>query len=104
LTIGGAALSHRSAAEHWGLLDRIEGPTEVTIAGDGGRTKRRAIRLHRSVTLDAADVTIHRRIPVTKPGRTICDLRRRAGEAELRLSWSSNSSSSAARIAYRDPR
>jgi very-short-patch-repair endonuclease len=82
-----AALSHRSAAALWGLLDSDSGGVDVTVQGDAGRTSRRGIRVHRSVSLTAADVTILRRIPVTKPARTIADLRRmvssRPGQANI---------------------
>jgi very-short-patch-repair endonuclease len=73
-----ATLSHRSAAVLWGLLDPVGSAIDVTIKGSAGRSKRRGIRLHRSVSLTAADVTVSRGIPVTKPARTIADLRRMA--------------------------
>lgn len=72
----GAALSHRSAAQLWGLLPAGDGPVDVSLAGDGGRTRRRGIRPHRSLTLLPALVTIRSGIPVTTPARTISDLRR----------------------------
>lgn len=72
----GAALSHRSAAELWGLLRTDNGPVDVSIPGDGGRGRRSGIRLHRSLTLLPASVTIRSGIPVTTPARTIADLRR----------------------------
>jgi very-short-patch-repair endonuclease len=88
----GAAVSHRSAAELWGLLQLREGPVDVSILGDGGRRRRVGIRIHRSVSFLPADVTLRSGIPVTTPARTIADLRRavtarRAGallERELR--------------------
>lgn len=71
----GVVLSHRSAAALWRL-----GPAtrlvEVTIASDAGRKRRNGIRLHRSLTLSPADVTRRAGIPVTKPARTLTDLRR----------------------------
>ena len=76
-----AARSHRSASALWGLLDPASGAVEVTIPGDMGRSRRRGIRLHRSTTLAAADVTIRRGIPVTKPSRTIRDLKRLASSS-----------------------
>lgn len=72
----GAALSHRSAAELWGLLRSGNGPVDVTIPGDGGKRKRGGIRLHRSRLLLPAAVTSRNGIPVTTPARTIADLRR----------------------------
>jgi very-short-patch-repair endonuclease len=49
---------------------------DIAVSGDGGRGRRRGIRLHRSLTLSSADVTLQRGIPVTTPARTISDLRR----------------------------
>lgn len=72
----GAALSHLSAAQLWGLLPCSEGPADVSVPGDGGRAKRSGIRLHRSLTLLPASVTLRRGIPVTTPAGTISDLRR----------------------------
>jgi very-short-patch-repair endonuclease len=71
----GAVLSHRSAAALWRI-----GPgtqlTEVTLPSSSGRAARQGIRLHRSLTLSPADVTRRAGIPVTKPARTLTDLRR----------------------------
>lgn len=78
----GAVLSHRSAAALWGFLPLERpgvgprGPADVTVSGSSGRRKRNGIRLHRSRTLSTADVTVRSRIPVTKPARTLEDLRR----------------------------
>src|SRR6187455_903550 len=41
----GATLSHRSAAELWGLLPHRNGRIDVTVPGKGGRRSRRGIRL-----------------------------------------------------------
>lgn len=72
----GAALSHRSAAELWGLLSSREGPVDVSIRGDGGRARRSGIRLHRSHLLLPGSVALRGGIPVTTPAKTIADLRR----------------------------
>jgi very-short-patch-repair endonuclease len=88
----GAVLSHRSAAALWEILkpdrragsrdDEIWGTVpgvavvDVTVAGNGGRAARKGIRLHRSLTLSPADVARRAGIPVTKPVRTLTDLRR----------------------------
>lgn len=72
----GASTSHRSAAELWGLLEPREGPIDVSVSGDGGKRQRRGIRLHRSLTLLPAHVTLRDGIPVTTPTRTIADLSR----------------------------
>lgn len=71
----GATISHRSAASLWGMLPTRSGPSDVTVLGCSGRARRRGIRVHRSRTLLLTDVTLHRGIPVTTPGRTIADLR-----------------------------
>jgi very-short-patch-repair endonuclease len=71
----GAAVSHRSALSLWSLLPASQAPCDVIVSGDGGRARRVGIRVHRSLTLMSTDVTLHRGIPVTTPGRTIADLR-----------------------------
>jgi very-short-patch-repair endonuclease len=71
----GAAVSHRSAASLWELLPITQAPSDVVVAGNGGRARRVGIRVHRSLTLISADVTLRRGIPVTTPARTIADLR-----------------------------
>lgn len=71
----GAAVSYRSALSLWGLLPTNQAPCDVIVAGNGGRARRAGIRVHRSLTLVPRDVTLHRGIPVTTPGRTIADLR-----------------------------
>lgn len=72
----GAAISHRSAAYLWNLLSVRDHPVDVIVRGDGGRTNRRGIRVHRSDLLTLTDVTLRHGIPVTTPARTIADLRR----------------------------
>ncbi|HWM64163.1 MAG TPA: DUF559 domain-containing protein [Solirubrobacterales bacterium] len=72
----GAAGSHRSAASLWGLLRVADGPVDVIAKGLGGRVRRKGIRIHRSRSLHASDVTLRHGIPVTTPARTISDLRR----------------------------
>jgi len=71
----GAALSHRSAAVLWELLSVRDGPSHVVVPGAGGRERRVGIRVHRSTSLRASDVTLRHGIPVTTPARTIADLR-----------------------------
>jgi very-short-patch-repair endonuclease len=70
----GIAISHRSAAELWDLLPPRGEPVDVTGPGDGGRKRRIGIRIHRSRTISAAEVTLRHGIPVTTPARTIADL------------------------------
>lgn len=70
-----AAVSHRSAAFLWGLTRYTDGPVDVIVHRVGGRAGRAGIRIHRSVSLTSGEVTIHRGIPVTRPARTVADLR-----------------------------
>jgi very-short-patch-repair endonuclease len=79
-----ALLSHRSAAELWGLLSPREGHVHVTVPGRGGRKKRAGIRLHRSPSLRRSATTRRKGIAVTRPARTLADLRRVATTDELR--------------------
>jgi very-short-patch-repair endonuclease len=72
----GAFLSHRSAAELWGLLSPGRGLLDVSVPGNGGRKRRGGVRIHRSRTLVPAETTRRHGIPVTDPTRTIHDLRR----------------------------
>lgn len=69
-------LSHGSAAALWGLLSPRPGAIDVSVAGEGGRNRRKGIRVHRSRTLTPSDITRRRGIAVTTPARTIMDLRR----------------------------
>lgn len=68
-------MSHRSALSLWGLLPDNQARCDVVVAGNGGRARRAGIRIHRSLSLATSDVTLHRRIPVTTPVRTVADLR-----------------------------
>jgi very-short-patch-repair endonuclease len=72
----GAALSHRSAAELWGLLPPRAGPVDVSVCGDGGRSGRTGVRIHRSQLLLPTAVTSRNGIPVTNAAKTIADLGR----------------------------
>jgi very-short-patch-repair endonuclease len=82
----GAVLSHLSAAELWGLRRRARrlseaggrgapDPVHITVPSTAGKRKQRGIVLHRSSTLTASDCTRHDGIPVTKPRRTLADIR-----------------------------
>jgi len=66
----GAVLSHRSAAELWGL--GAGGSVEVTVP-PGRSPKRPGIRVHRR-ELDRAHVIPWHEIPVTTPVRTLVDM------------------------------
>jgi len=71
----GAALSHRSAASHWGWLDATAGPVDISVPTHCGRASRPGIRLHRRRSLTSRQVVTRRHIPVTTPAQTIADLR-----------------------------
>lgn len=81
---GGAALSHTSAAELWGMLRSRRPPSpagvdvdvHVTSPTEAGRRRRQGVVSHRSRTLDSSQVTRRLGIPVTTPSRTLRDLRR----------------------------
>jgi very-short-patch-repair endonuclease len=84
LALGGdAVLSHRSAAELWGLLATMTHPIDLSVDRTG-RVHRDGIRLHRSTSLTASIGTLRNGIPVTRPERTLTDLRRVTGPAEYR--------------------
>ena len=71
-----AMLSHRSAAELWRMLPVTAGPVHVTVPGSGGRARRCGLVVHRAPSLPPTDGTRRHGIAVTKPARTIADLRR----------------------------
>ena len=67
-----AALSHRSAAEHWGMLGRsLSSVVHVTVPGRGGRRRREGIAVHRAPAVEA---TVHDGIPVSTVPTTLLDL------------------------------
>ena len=68
-----AVLSHRSAAEHWGLLQTAQRQADVTVPGTS-RAQRRSLRVHRARTLAPDEVTLLDRIPITSLARTFLDL------------------------------
>jgi very-short-patch-repair endonuclease len=72
----GAVLSHHSAGALWRITRNADGPVDVSVPGNSGRSRRQGIRLHRSRTLTPPDCTTRDGIPVTRPSRTLDDLRR----------------------------
>lgn len=50
-------------------------PVHVTVSGHGGRKRQGGICVHRSSTLTDADCISRDGIPVTRPARTLADLR-----------------------------
>jgi very-short-patch-repair endonuclease len=67
-------LSHRSAAELWGLLDAKGGFPHVTVPHTASPSPRRDLRIHRSRTITESRGMSSDGIPVTSPARTISDL------------------------------
>lgn len=76
----GAVISHRSAAEHFGLIE-WEGPIDVSRAY-GGRAGLRAspnrwqqnVRIHRMRAIPEAPPIVHGGVPSTSVERTLIDL------------------------------
>lgn len=79
-----AVLSHRSAAELWGLLPPRFGAVDASLPGRGGKRKRQGIRIHRPASLESIEIAKVRNIPVTSPARTLADLRLGVSAGELR--------------------
>lgn len=73
----GAALSHQSSGALLGLIKAEAGPFHVSVSSRAGRPQRAGIRIHRTATLRAEDVTIVDGIPTTTASRTLLDLAER---------------------------
>lgn len=73
LACDGAVVSHRSAAEMFGLLTQTSGDVHVTVVGRNPKPQP-GIRLHRVGGFGRGEVTRMRGIPLTSVARTICDL------------------------------
>jgi very-short-patch-repair endonuclease len=69
----GAVLSHRSAAELWGIGKEWEGRIDVSIPRRS-RLERRGIKVRCRTSLPGHAVTHRFRIPVTTPIQTLIDL------------------------------
>lgn len=67
-----AALSHRSAAELWGI-GRETSRIDVSVR-HSTKVRRRGLKVHRRPTLRPDDVVNRNGIPVTSPTRTLIDL------------------------------
>ena len=88
----GAVLSHRSAAELWGLTQTMRPAADVTAPNRRGRMPT-GIVAHRDGMLGASDRTEWRGVPCTTVARTLLDLaavvspwdlRKAVAEAEVR--------------------
>jgi len=78
----GAVLSHRSAAALHGLRSYFGKYVDVTIPCRTSR-RHRGVRIHRSLTLTAADVTVVSDVPCTTVARTLFDLAEMIGRRPL---------------------
>lgn len=79
----GAVLSHRSAAELWGMGTWLGRPIDVTAPGRRGRNPE-GIDAHRHGSLIPADRTVVHGIPCTTVSRTLLDLAGVVSLGELR--------------------
>lgn len=80
----GSALSHRSGTELWKMIEPQDGPIHLTVRTPGGRVHRPGLVIHRCPSLQAAGLTAHDGIPVTRPQQTLIDFSRVADPGELR--------------------
>ena len=69
----GALLSHRSAAEHQGLVAR-RGRSVIDVTVPRTARNRPGVRVHESSTLTERDITVIAGIPCTSAARTLLDL------------------------------
>jgi very-short-patch-repair endonuclease len=78
-----AFLSHESAAELFGIVASTGNRVEVSIRDGRCPRDRPGIAVHRRSQPTDADVTVHRRIPVTSPVRTLMDIAPRLSRDRL---------------------
>jgi very-short-patch-repair endonuclease len=69
-----AVVSHRTAADLWGIRGSDSRLIDVTVSPRTGRRAPAGVRLHRVRRLSPDDVTRHEEIPVTTVARTLVDL------------------------------
>lgn len=85
---GGAMLSHRSAAEFWGLGRQRGSLVEVTApAGRQGVERRPRLWIHRCRLLHSEDGTEDRGLPVTTVARTLFDYAEVVAFSQLERAW-----------------
>lgn len=83
LSLGpGVWASHATAARLWGLVGVEPDAIDVLVALDR-RVKLPGVRSHRTSALFTADLTVHQRIAVATPERTIVDLSASVSPATL---------------------
>jgi very-short-patch-repair endonuclease len=78
----GAAVSHETAGELWGLRRPSPGPIELSIPR-GERRSRPGIVVHRRTILEPGFVTTHQRVPVTCVPLVLVDIAARLSERHL---------------------
>ncbi len=69
-----SVLSHRSAADLWGLRRSASSVVEVTVPTLAGRRARDGLTVHRTSSLPISEITSRHGIRVTTPSRTLLDL------------------------------
>ncbi|MEK9501875.1 type IV toxin-antitoxin system AbiEi family antitoxin domain-containing protein [Gemmatimonadota bacterium DH-20] len=69
-----AMVSHRSAAELWGLVGAPAEDRPVVVTVTGGNRRRAGVEVRRSRTLAPGERTVLDRIPITTVDRTLLDL------------------------------
>jgi very-short-patch-repair endonuclease len=69
----GTVLSHAAAGALWDLRASAAARIDITVRRSG-RAQRPGLRVHRPRDLRPDETTVHQRIPVTTPARTILDL------------------------------
>jgi very-short-patch-repair endonuclease len=85
---GGTLLSHRSAAELWGLGRQRGSLVEVTAAaGRQGVERRPRLWIHRCQLLSAEDGTEHQGLPITTVARTLFDYAEVVAFSQLEKAW-----------------
>jgi very-short-patch-repair endonuclease len=70
---GRGVLGHRTFGAIWGMTEAPESPVELTVVGNGMRS-RRGLIVHRVNSLSPADVRLCKGLPGTSPARTLVDL------------------------------
>jgi hypothetical protein len=78
----GAVLSHRSAADLWGLRPSS---TRIEVTVPRGRHGVAGLRVHHTRALDLEDITVKDGIPVTTVARTLLDLASDLNPADLEV-------------------
>ncbi len=79
-----ALLSHYSAAELWGFVERLDRIPDVMVWAAGSRSHP-GIRVRRTLRLEPVDRAERLRIPVTSAARTLLDLASSIGQSATRV-------------------